>query len=76
MILSVNHHQGHFGFTLSLVGLNQLGLHPMRLAGEMRRFFHFFVGGGEIPRFSAAQRLVAQATRLAGVDDDTHHLFF
>ena len=76
MILSVNHHQSHFGFTLAFVGLNQLGLYQMRLAGKMRRFFHFFVGGGEITRFSAAQRFVSETTRLPGVDDDTHYLFF
>lgn len=76
MILSVNHHQGHFGFTLAFVGFNQLGLYPMRFAGKMRRFFHFFIGGGEVSRFSAAQRFLAQAARLPGVDDNTHHLFF
>ena len=76
MVLGVNHDQRHFGFAFALVGLNQLGLNQMRFAGKMGRFFHLCIGSVKITLFGAAQRLVAQAARLAGIDNNAHDLFF
>ena len=62
VILSMDHYQRHFGFSLAFVSFDKLGLYKVSFAGIVRRFLHFGVGGGEITRFSGVQRLVAQAT--------------
>lgn len=62
MILSMDHYQRHFGFSLAFVSFDKLGLYKVSFAGIVRRFLHFGVGGGEITRFSGVQRFVAQTT--------------